>query len=401
MSRTIFKQFKIFRAVVISNPIDMVDFFRWFKIASLLGIFFSFITIHKKLSFANKTNFLHWATFPIRHNVLQKIKAAFSPLKRIQLNSQDLLTARFRHKKSVISLAVIIIAFFSILSTNAYAIEDPLVEYEDRTLPELSEKLRALDIDQQIRSDEKLDMHSHPIDNVEDPTDAQDAATKNYIDTFVGSSNIVTLGTITTGVWNATIITMAKGGTGANLTNDPGGILYCAASVLAILADSTDGLALTSGGTGAPVWEILTMGAGGTGANLTNDPGGLLYCAASTLAVLADGTTGQGLTSGGTGAPSWTDKVQMKTGTFTGDGDPTQGITGVGFQPKVVIVWDIVSGQDAHIKTDQDAGTKDKDLGATAYTASGFIESLDADGFTVGSNFNTSSRGHVYVALTY
>ena len=134
-----------------------------------------------------------------------------------------------------------------------------MVKYEDRTLPELNEKLRQLDINQQVMSDGKLDMHSHPIDNVEDPTDAQDAATKNYVDTFTGSSSIVTLGTVVTGVWNATVIAMGYGGTGANLTNDPGGILYCAASALAILADSTAGTYLRSGGTSAPTWQKIDL----------------------------------------------------------------------------------------------------------------------------------------------
>lgn len=50
--------------------------------------------------------------------------------------------------------------------------------------------------------------------NFADPTLAQDLATKNYIDTFAGSTSITTLGTVTTGTWNATTIAAGFGGTG-------------------------------------------------------------------------------------------------------------------------------------------------------------------------------------------
>jgi len=59
----------------------------------------------------------------LRHKYLQKIKAVFSPLKRKQLSSQDLLTARFRHKKTAISLATIIITFLFCLSTGYCAVD--------------------------------------------------------------------------------------------------------------------------------------------------------------------------------------------------------------------------------------------------------------------------------------
>jgi len=157
-----------------------------------------------------------------------------------------------------------------------------------------------LSIANQIKSDGKLDMYDKPIDNVEDPTDPQDAATKNYVDT-----NEL-----------ATPVTMTNGGTGANLTNDPGGLLYCGASTLAVLAnDAGSAKFLRAGATGSPAWDtisltaevngILPLSSGGSGANLTNDPGGILYCAGSVIAVLADGASGTYLKSGGTGVPSW------------------------------------------------------------------------------------------------
>ena len=62
------------------------------------------------------------------------------------------------------------------------------------------------------------------------------------------------------------------------------------------------------------------MGIGGTGASLTNDPGGVLYCGASAVAVLADGTAGTYLKSGGTGAPSWDTPSAAQSQVFTSSG---------------------------------------------------------------------------------
>ena len=83
---------------------------------------------------------------------------------------------------------------------------------------------------------------------------------------------------------------------------------------------------------------------------------------------------------------------RFATGTYTGDGGATQAITGVGFQPIVLIIhpqFGIANTADGPaIKTDQD--------GLFAYVYDGrvlvfawrwqtdMIISLDADGFTVG-----------------
>jgi hypothetical protein len=56
-----------------------------------------------------------------RHNILQIIKAVFSPQKRKRLFSQDLLTANFRYKKSAFSFALIIIVFILSLSTKSFS----------------------------------------------------------------------------------------------------------------------------------------------------------------------------------------------------------------------------------------------------------------------------------------
>ncbi len=42
----------------------------------------------------------------------------------------------------------------------------------------------------QVNVDADLDIQSHKVINVVDPTDAQDAATKNYVDTHSGSTPV-------------------------------------------------------------------------------------------------------------------------------------------------------------------------------------------------------------------
>lgn len=77
---------------------------------------------------------------------------------------------------------------------------------------------------------------------------------------IAGSSSIVTLGTVTTGTWNATIIGMAYGGSGANLTASNGGMIYSTGTTMAVLAGTaTASKMLLSGSTAAPTWSTSTI----------------------------------------------------------------------------------------------------------------------------------------------
>ena len=82
-------------------------------------------------------------------------------------------------------------------------------------------------------------------------------ATVSSIDT--GSSNITTLGTITTGTWSATAMTFAQGGLAQANTASNGGIAYSTASVISILAGTaTAGQMLLSGASTTPAWSTVT-----------------------------------------------------------------------------------------------------------------------------------------------
>ncbi len=66
-----------------------------------------------------------------------------------------------------------------------------------------------------------------------------------------------------------TDVPLADGGTNASLTANQGGVIYSTASAMAINTPGSSGQPLLSGGTGAPSFGTLGMGAGGTGLTTT------------------------------------------------------------------------------------------------------------------------------------
>lgn len=97
------------------------------------------------------------------------------------------------------------------------------------------------------------------------------------LSTWVGSNNLTTLGTITSGTWTATDIGLDHGGTGASLTAISGGIVYSTASGMAIGAAGNTNQVLLSGGTGSPTWTDqvnLSVGSATLAGTTTNLAGG-------------------------------------------------------------------------------------------------------------------------------
>ena len=82
----------------------------------------------------------------------------------------------------------------------------------------------------------------------------------NISSAYAGQSTITTLGTVTTGTWNATVLGLTYGGTGAALTASNGGIVYSNASTLAILAGTgQSSRMLLSGASTTPTWSTSTI----------------------------------------------------------------------------------------------------------------------------------------------
>jgi len=118
-----------------------------------------------------------------------------------------------------------------------------------------------------------------------------------------GTSAVTASTTIPTSALSGQVA-LANGGTNANLTATAGGVIYSSASAFAVSAAGSSGQVLTSGGTGAPTWSSLssigvtTFSGGTTGLTPASATSGAITLA-GTLGV---GNGGTGLTSLATGA---------------------------------------------------------------------------------------------------
>lgn len=147
---------------------------------------------------------------------------------------------------------------------------------------------------------------------------------------YIGQTSITTLGTITSGTWNATTISVDKGGTGLT-SYAVGDILYAStSSVLSKLAAVATGNVLISQGTGtAPAWGkvdltsaisgTLPVGNGGTGITTATTNGIIYGNGSSAFGVTSAGTwdstnsVGQILSVNSSGVPTWTNTVDGGT----------------------------------------------------------------------------------------
>lgn len=92
------------------------------------------------------------------------------------------------------------------------------------------------------------------------------------------------------------------------------------------------------------------------------------------------------------------DDADIKLGSYTGNATDNRAITGVGFQPLAVFIM----GTGNNIKVARFANTGDTShLLANSADSANLIQSLDSDGFTIGteSPVNTNSQTYYYVAI--
>ncbi|CAB4155083.1 hypothetical protein UFOVP653_70 [uncultured Caudovirales phage] len=155
------------------------------------------------------------------------------------------------------------------------------------------------------------------------------AVENTSLSTWAGSTNLTTLGTIATGTWNATAISVAKGGTGATTATagfdalSPattlGDVLYHNGTNNVRLAGNTTSnrkfMRQTGNGTvsGAPAWDTLTDGdvpSALTGKTYNS----LALTAASIGFTVAGGTTSKTLTVSNTLTLAGTDSSTLNIG---------------------------------------------------------------------------------------
>lgn len=176
------------------------------------------------------------------------------------------------------------------------------------------------------------------------------------------TSTITTLGTITTGVWNATIISLAKGGTGTDNSTGrtantffaaPSGVSGAASWRTIVLADISTALSTWTGSSSITtvgtistgVWSgtIITPAKGGTGLDTSTAGNGELLIGNGTGFTLSNLTQGKGISiTNGAGsitlAIDSTKITQQYTTTFTPAASAPYGMT------VTTSTWSAVSG---------------------------------------------------------
>jgi hypothetical protein len=147
--------------------------------------------------------------------------------------------------------------------------------------------------------------------------------------TYVGQTSITTLGTITSGAWNATTIALANGGTGSTTASGARTNLG-----LGTIATQDANNVSISGGSITGITDI-TVADGGTGASALTANGILQGNGTSAVSAIAVGPSSTVLVSNGTTASfSTISNGSLAAGTFdniTGVGTLTAGSLGSGF----------------------------------------------------------------------
>ena len=113
----------------------------------------------------------------------------------------------------------------------------------------------------------------------------------------------------------------------------------------------------------------------------------------ATLAAFSADTASSG--NSFSAATSFPGQLRMASGTYDGNGNDNRSISGLGFQPDVVIVkWD--DGEVAMLSTSTMAGDTSKRLVGGNSFDSNRIQVLEADGFQVGNHGSVNGSGRTY-----
>ena len=157
-------------------------------------------------------------------------------------------------------------------------------------------------------------------------------------------------------------------------------------------AQSGDELVRTLTVNGTPTSQTVArnLNTSGFGASLTDD---LLTVSITSVEGDTTQTRSESVLMRAVGATA--PPMRLVTGCYTGDGIDGRQITGVGFQPDVVIIKSQQS-RPGIIRTSTMAGDAAKVLTSAGSLQANRIESLDADGFTLGSNQDVNQSGWTY-----
>jgi len=90
------------------------------------------------------------------------------------------------------------------------------------------------------------------------------------------------------------------------------------------------------------------------------------------------------------------DATDIKTGSYAGNGADNRGITGVGFQPAWVVVFGTQNAHARHKMNSTGAAVDTGQYFTALANAADSIQSLDADGFTIGTSTDVNAAGQTY-----
>jgi hypothetical protein len=157
-----------------------------------------------------------------------------------------------------------------------------------------------------------------PLTNTEVDSNFTNLNSDKLESSWTGNTTLVTLGTVTTGTWNATAIGATYGGTGQS-SYTVGDLVYASSTTaLSKLAIGTAGQVLTTSVGGLPAWQSLaSLDVGQADSLHGGTTGSLPYqSAANTTAFLALGTNGYILTAG-SGGPVYSAPSSVSVGSAT------------------------------------------------------------------------------------
>ena len=92
--------------------------------------------------------------------------------------------------------------------------------------------------------------------------------------------------------------------------------------------------------------------------------------------------------------------MRQAVGHYTGNGGASKAIAGLGFQPEAILVKP-ANAPSSFIATSTMTAGKAKVLSSANASASNYVNSFDADGFTAGSSANARGIIYYYVALLF
>lgn len=214
--------------------------------------------------------------------------------------------------------------------------------------------------------------------------------------TYVGQTSITTLGTISTGTWQGTVISPTYGGTGVNNGSSTltlgGNLATSGAFASTFTMTGATSVTFPTSGTLATTSQIpslpLSLANGGTNANLTANNGGIFYSTSTAGAILAGTATArQMLQSGASSAPAWSTTTWPATST----------VNRILYSSATNVIGEITTANNSIVLTD---GSGVPSLGISLSNDFTFTKSTSGatTTLTVSETSNTASSSAVILA---